>query len=227
MPLLEAEGPGVQHKKPLPFNIDQVLLQTSEQLSNKQKTNEKVIPEPIFKNSKNLAHYYSSNERVAPNKGRDTRAPTPFELPRSSKKQPLDRPLLFRNDLFANDNLTPTCGDKHNLLSISKFSRQQKNFDSLVVRQAKESKEEQNINAYLKEVQRKASERNIKSSSSKPKPQTDFDYRPLVRNPFQFTAQKLSEEVLRKVKDANLAYLGASDNLSLLIVFLHRGLRRV
>lgn len=225
--LLEVESSGTQNKKSLPFNIDHVLLQTNEQLSSKHKTNEKTAQEPVFKNSKNLVHHYASNERVVPNKLKDVRAPTPFELPRSSKKKPLERPLIFKNDALVHDNLTPTGGDKHNLLSISKFSRQQKNFDTLVIRHAKESKDEQNINAYLKEVQRKASERNTKGTSAKPNANPEADYRSLVRTPFQFTAQKLSEEVLKKIKDANLAHIGASDNLSLIIVFLHRGLRRV
>ncbi len=134
--------------------------------------------------------------------------------------------MMYKNEVLLHDNLTPKGGDKQNLLAISKFSRQQKNFDTLGFRNPKESKDEQNINDYLKEVQRKASERNTKSTYVKPKTKPDVDYRLLVKIPFQFTAQKLSEEVLKKVKDFNLSHIGASDNLSLLIVFLHRGLHR-
>ena len=44
--------------------------------------------------------------------------------------------------------------------------------------------------------------------------------------PFNFMPEKIAEDVLAKIKKKNIEHLSSCDNLSLIIIFLHRGLKR-
>jgi hypothetical protein len=122
----------------------------------------------------------------------------------------------------------PIPKDKNFQTQISKFSKLHKNSDNLNSGpKSKDSKTEQNIHTYLKEVQRRTSEQEPATSiQSKLPVKLNIGFRNMINLPFQFTAQQLSDELIKKIKERNMIRIGASDNLSLIIVFMHRGLRR-
>ena len=68
----------------------------------------------------------------------------------------------------------------------------------------------------------------VKSRPAGEQRQRDFTASPRDRIslPYTFTPQQLAAEALRTIRERNTAALGGSDNLSLTIVFLHRGLKR-
>lgn len=217
----------------LNFSNDDQKPKANKLVSNsfKRSVNIKTDQQQLYAHEKPLLHKleqftkFSSNQKETPNLGSKIQKKVSTAEPRETNKN-----FVKDNSRMINSKAREVSSkhriqieEKPNLLSSGQIALMNKPRTLEDLNQDKKTKQQPDADNFD----------NSKEILNKILPEVKFgqqneteNLRKLIILPYVFTPQQLSEEILKKVRDKNLSTLGCSDNLSLVVVFLHRGLKK-